>query len=77
MVTEGLHRIRPPRMPAARNYGLNAGRTAGGLRLVRCRPTYTAKPYASWPGWCVNYGQNVRYSISSIIIILTLVLRAK
>ena len=26
----GLHRIRLPRMPAARNYGLVAGRTAGG-----------------------------------------------
>ena len=65
-------------MPAARNYGLDAGRTAGGSAggaahlpapvESRCTPTYTAKPYASWPGWCVNYGQNVRYSISSITI---------
>ena len=32
-----------------------------------CRPigyTYAAKPYANWPGWCPNYVQNVRYSIS-------------
>ena len=40
------------------NYGLNGG----GRRA--CRHTYAAKPYASWPGWCVNYGQNVIYSIS-------------
>ena len=38
-------------------------------RWVCCRPTCATKPYASWPGWCVNYGQNVKYSIS--------VLRAK
>ena len=87
-IPEGLHRIWP-RMPAARNYGLNAGRMAGGSAggaarhpapvesVVDLGPTYTAKPYASWPGWYVNYGQNVRYSISNITIILTLVLGAK
>ena len=86
----GLHRIRPPRMPAACNYGLNAGRTAAssaGGAAHRPAPVesvvdlyiqwYTAKPYASWPELCVNYGQYVRYSISSITIILTLVLQAK
>ena len=26
--------------------------------------TDSAKPYASCPGWCVNYGLNVKYSIS-------------
>ena len=71
-------------MPTARNYGLDAGRmaacSAGGAArrpapvesIVDLGPTYTAKPYASWPGWYVNYRRNVRYSISSITIILTL-----
>ena len=48
---------------AARNHGLNAGRmhaggSAGGAArrpapaesVVDLGPTYTAKPYASWPG---------------------------
>ena len=47
----GLHRIRPPWMLVACNYGLNAGRMAGGSTARRPAPvvgyTYTAKPYAN------------------------------
>ena len=45
-----------------------ARRPAPAESVVDLGPTYTAKPYASWRGWYVNYGQNVRYSISSITI---------
>ena len=71
---------RSPSNPAAADAGrpsLRTQRMQGGRRAaLPAEPsavlpplsTYTAKPYASWPGWCVNYGQNVRYSISSIIL---------
>ena len=57
------------RMHAGGSAGGAARRPAPAKSVVDLGPTcrlYTAKPYASWPGWYVNYGQNVRYSISSI-----------
>ena len=67
-IVSGLHRIRPPVI-------IRTQRREDGARLCRPAPvesvvkpilgyTYVAKPYANGPGWCLNYAQNVRYSIS-------------
>ena len=58
-LVDSIESGRPPVITDSTQGGRLRSRPPSCPRWVRCRSTYSAKPYASWPGWCVNYGKNI------------------